>query len=74
MNTPETTEIVRSLGRIEGKLDGILRSQVELRADQISLRSEIDGVKAKLHWYSGGVAAFAVVLSVFKDKLAGVFV
>ena len=71
--SPETSEIVRSLGRIEGKLDGILRSQIEMKTEATALRADLDKVKAKLHWYSGGLAALSFVLVFLKDKLQGVF-
>lgn len=67
----EETEagIQRTLGRIEGKLDGILATQVtqQNRADDAEKR--IQAVEAKVHWYSGTVAIIAAVFTFFGDKI-----
>lgn len=65
--------IQRTLGRIEGKLDGILATQTahSLRANDVEKR--VQAVETKLNWYSGAVAAFAGLITFFGDKIRAIF-
>jgi hypothetical protein len=73
MNSPDTTEIIRSLGRIEGKIESLISTQVDLKGEHKTLRKDLDTLNAKVNRFSGALAVGSFVLVTFKDKIAGVF-
>lgn len=58
-------EIQRSLGRIEGKLDGI-RSHLDQHTDSIStIDARLAKVEKKVYWFSGITGAMGAMLGIF---------
>jgi len=50
------SEIMRALGRIEGKLDGVVASQVRLRGDHEAVEGRVRTLE-NWRWYIIGIAA-----------------
>lgn len=73
MNTPETTEIIRSLGRIEGKIESLIAVQGDLKGEHKLLRKDLDAVNARLNRFSGALAVGSFSLVFLKDKILGLF-
>lgn len=65
----EETEVQRSLGRIEGKLDGVLQSQQRAHEEREVMRKDIDQLKKQDHRYAGAFGVLFLLLT-FKDTLA----
>jgi len=65
-------EVIRSLGRIEGKQDRFLENHDKLRLDHDKLASKVDAVENKLHWLAGVSAAVGASMFLFKDKLLSI--
>ncbi len=58
-------EIQRSLGRIEGKLDGI-RNHLDQHHESInSIDVRLAKVEKKVYWFSGITGAFGALIGVF---------
>lgn len=58
-------EIQRSLGRIEGKLDGI-RSHLDQHTDSISgIDARLVKVEKKVYWFSGLAGAVGAIFGIF---------
>ena len=58
-------DIERSLGRIEGKLDGI-RSHLDQHSESIaSIDGRLGKVEKKVYWFSGITAAVGAAFGVF---------
>lgn len=62
-------DLLRALGRIEGKQDQFLDNHSRLRGDHDKLSSKVDAVENKLHWLAGVTAAVGASAFLFKDKL-----
>lgn len=69
MDATLLNEVQRSLGRIEGKTDALLVNQERLREDYDGLRKDVDNLRFKLNWYSGGLATAGTVFMLFRDKI-----
>jgi hypothetical protein len=69
-----TDDVQRSLGRIEGKLDGLLeRLQEHTAEDAVNfkeLRESIGTINAKIQFWSGGIALIVSAISVGATELA----
>lgn len=52
----EDTEIMRTLGRLEGKIDRLIDSHDLLRADHEITKASLASVKNRMHWYGGALA------------------
>ncbi|MGE5163040.1 MAG: hypothetical protein ACM3IH_03315 [Sphingobacteriales bacterium] len=58
-------EIQRSLGRIEGKLDGI-KGHLDQHSESItSIDARLGRVEKKVYWFSGITAAMGAALGIF---------
>ena len=68
-------DIMTSLGRIEGKLDGVLAEQARLQASEIRLWSEVSRIKVRLSgaigWAAGVGALGGLIVAIFLDFLHG---
>jgi hypothetical protein len=62
-------ELLRALGRIEGKQDQFLENHSRLRFDHDKLASKVSAVESKLHWLAGVSATVGATAFLFKDKL-----
>lgn len=82
--TEKENELHHTLGRIEGKLDGLtatvdrsvaiadtLRDDHEAHKEET--RKEISGLKARINYLSGAFAAVMTIVVFFKDKILGLF-
>ena len=65
-----TAAIYRSLVRLETKQDSILENQTEILTDHKTLKTRIDKVENRQHWYMGAVAAVSAAIAAF-PKYAG---
>ena len=69
MTRQEMSELQRSLGRIEGKQDEILKNQERLSHIQEWHGKAISKLRLKQHWYTGGFAAASATAIYFKDAI-----
>ena len=63
-------DIMRVLGQIEGKLDGVLDEQKDIGSRVRSLESKADRI---LGWAAGAGVAGGGLVAVLKAKIAGLF-
>jgi uncharacterized coiled-coil protein SlyX len=56
------SELQRSTGRIEGKLDTFIEQMKASDERGIKLSERVDKVENRQHWYSGVSAAFGMLL------------
>lgn len=59
------TELHRVLGRMEGKLDGVLASVAGLHKDHEKLESRVHSLESRVYGYAGGVAILAAIAVAF---------
>jgi hypothetical protein len=62
---PDLSEIQRSVGRVEGKLDAFI-GQMKVQDDRsTNLEVRVRSVENKQHWYAGAGAILGAVLGAF---------
>ena len=83
MTTPSNdTELMRVIGRIEGKIDGMMTSMTGLHAEHKELKSEtndlwaqVNKLENRLNLYAGGLAVLSpvafMVLKPLIDRIIG---
>lgn len=54
----------RDFGRLESKVDEILRRQDEIQKAHLALEKRVRKQETRGHWYSGFAAAFGVLLGI----------
>jgi hypothetical protein len=73
MTRQEMSELQRSLGRIEGKQDQILKSQSDLNKVQEGHGEAITSLKNRQHWYHGGLGVVVFGVLFFRDSINKIF-
>lgn len=82
VNANNDTELMRVIGRIEGKIDGMISQHAtlhsehkELKAMHTVLATKVQQLENRLYLYAGGVAVISpiafMVLKPVIDKLVG---
>lgn len=64
---------MRTLGRIEGKIDGLVDSHDLLRADHEKTKASLSAVRSKMHWYGGALAMIGVAWVAVRDEFTKIF-
>lgn len=73
MTDIERENIQRTLGRIEGQLNGVAATQEKMLTRVTRQDDKITRIENKLHWFSGGIALLAGSLAMFRDKIVSLF-
>lgn len=60
-----TKELHRAVGRVEGKIDGIVEMLAARNARDESVDKRVTAVERKQAWYSGAAAAVGALVAVF---------
>ena len=67
------SDIDRSLGRLEGKMDLMLINQVELKNTVTALHVRVDKHGKVIAWFLGGIAIIGVGIKLFGHKIKEIF-
>lgn len=74
-----SNEVLRAIGRIEGKMDQLVSNQLRIEDAQADMRADIkeqsrkvEAVRLRQNYHSGGIAAVGSLLILFKDKIAAI--
>lgn len=66
-------EIIRTLGRVEGKLDLLIDNHDDLKEDHETTKASLASVQKKVNWYSGAIATVGLLGLFLKDRLKELF-